>query len=29
MNMGHGEKIFGDAIQNKLFANAVLWLGSK
>jgi uncharacterized protein len=29
MNMGHGEKIFGDATQNKLFANAILWLGSK
>ena len=28
MNMGHGEKIFGDATQNKLFANAVLWLGN-
>lgn len=29
MNMGHGDKIFGDAIQNKLFANAIEWLGSK
>jgi type 1 glutamine amidotransferase len=29
MNMGHGEKIFGDATQNKLFANAILWPGSK
>jgi type 1 glutamine amidotransferase len=29
MNMGHGEKIFGDATQNKLFANAILSLGSK
>jgi uncharacterized protein len=29
LNMGHGEKIFGDATQNKLFANAILWLGSK
>ena len=29
MNMGHGDKIFGDATQNKLFANAILWLGSK
>jgi type 1 glutamine amidotransferase len=28
MNMGHGDKIFGDATQNKLFANAILWLGS-
>jgi|SRR5271169_3551549 len=29
MNMGHGEKIFGDTTQNKLFANAILWLGKK
>jgi type 1 glutamine amidotransferase len=29
MNMGHGDKIFGDATQNKLFANAILWLGSR
>ena len=32
MNMGHGkdgEKIYSDPIQNKLFANAVLWLGAK
>ena len=32
MNMGHGkdgEKIYSDPIQNKLFANAVLWLGSR
>ena len=29
MNMGHGDKIFGDATQNKLFANAVLWLGNR
>lgn len=27
MNMGHGENVFGDAAQNKLFANAILWLG--
>jgi len=27
-NMGHGEKVFSDATQNKLFANAVLWLGN-
>jgi uncharacterized protein len=27
MNMGHGENVFGDATQNKLFANAILWLG--
>ncbi len=29
MNMGHGEKIFGDAVQNTLFTNAVMWLGSQ
>jgi len=28
MNMGHGENVFGDETQNKLFANAILWLGS-
>jgi len=31
MNMGHGkdgEKIYSDPIQNKLFANAILWLGT-
>ena len=27
MNMGHGDKVFGDATQNKLFTNVVLWLG--
>ena len=27
MNQGHGENVFGDATQNKLFANAILWLG--
>lgn len=27
MNMGHGEKIFSDPVQNMLFRNAVLWLG--
>jgi type 1 glutamine amidotransferase len=29
MNMGHGDRIFGDATQNKLFLNALLWLGNK
>jgi uncharacterized protein len=29
MNMGHGEDVFGDATQNKLFANAILWLGQE
>src|SRR5580700_5235366 len=28
MNMGHGDKIFTSAIQNKLIANAVNWLGT-
>jgi type 1 glutamine amidotransferase len=28
MNMGHGEKIYSDATQNMLFANAILWLGN-
>ena len=28
MNMGHGEKIFDSAVQNRLFENALLWLGS-
>jgi hypothetical protein len=32
MNMGHGlhgENIYSDATQNKLFANAILWLGNQ
>ena len=29
MNMGHGDKIFDSADQNKLFENAVLWLGGR
>jgi len=29
MNMGHGENVFGDVTQNKLFANAIMWLGRK
>lgn len=29
MNMGHGEKIYSDATQNMLFANAILWLGTQ
>jgi uncharacterized protein len=28
MNMGHGDKIFTSEIQNRLFENAILWLGS-
>ena len=27
VNMGHGEKIFTSDIQNRLFENAILWLG--
>lgn len=29
INMGHGPKVYGDPIQNKLFENAILWLGNK
>lgn len=29
MNMGHGDKIFTSATQNRLFQNALLWLGTK
>jgi hypothetical protein len=28
MNMGHGDKIFDDPQQNKLFLATLLWLGS-
>jgi type 1 glutamine amidotransferase len=28
MNMGHGDKIFSGSEQNKLFENAILWLGT-
>lgn len=28
VNMGHGEKIFDNPMQNRLFDNALLWLGS-
>jgi uncharacterized protein len=28
INMGHGDKIFTSEIQNKLFENAVVWLGT-
>jgi len=27
--MGHGPMVYGDPIQNKLFENALLWLGNK
>ena len=29
MNMGHGDKIFTDPIQNRLISNAILWIGSR
>ena len=29
MNMGHGDKIFKSTEQNKLFENALLWLGGR
>jgi uncharacterized protein len=29
VNMGHGDKIFDSAEQNKLFEDAVLWLGAR
>lgn len=28
MNMGHGNKIMTDAVQNRLIENSILWLGS-
>jgi uncharacterized protein len=29
MNMGHGDKVLSDTLQNKMFADAILWLGRK
>lgn len=29
MNMGHGDQIFTSSLQNKMFENAILWLGEK
>src|SRR5271168_468898 len=29
MNMGHGDKIFASSEQNKLFEEAILWLGTR
>jgi len=29
MNMGHGDKIFSDAHQNRMFEDALLWLAAK
>ena len=28
-NMGHGDKIFTSSVQNKLFKNAIVWLGNR
>jgi hypothetical protein len=29
MNMGHGDKIFTNPQQNRLFEDALLWLGGR
>jgi uncharacterized protein len=29
LNMGHGDKIFTSTVQNRLFENAILWLGTE
>jgi len=29
INMGHGDKIFTSSVQNRLFENAILWLGTR
>jgi type 1 glutamine amidotransferase len=29
MNMGHGDQIFDTPVQNRMFANALLWLGAQ
>jgi hypothetical protein len=29
MNMGHGDRIFGDAAQNRMFEDALLWLAER
>jgi uncharacterized protein len=29
MNMGHGDRIFSDEVQNRLFEDALLWLATK
>jgi type 1 glutamine amidotransferase len=28
LNMGHGDQIFNTPLQNQLFKNAILWLGT-
>jgi type 1 glutamine amidotransferase len=29
MNMGHGDKIFTDSVQNKMYEDAIMWVGRK
>jgi uncharacterized protein len=29
MNMGHGDKVLSDSLQNKMFADGILWLGGR
>jgi uncharacterized protein len=29
MNMGHGDNIFSDSVQNRLFEDAILWVGTE
>jgi uncharacterized protein len=29
LNMGHGDKVFDSPIQNRLFENAILWVGTR
>jgi type 1 glutamine amidotransferase len=29
MNMGHGDRIFADPLQNQMFEDALLWLTGK
>ncbi len=29
MNMGHGDKVMTDELQNSMFSNAIMWLGRK
>jgi uncharacterized protein len=29
MNMGHGDRIFTSELQNRLFEDAILWIGTQ
>ncbi|MGC4038973.1 MAG: ThuA domain-containing protein [Chitinophagaceae bacterium] len=29
LNMGHGDKVVSDSLQNKMLGNAILWIGAK